>query len=83
MPADRDFLFEKFVDNLELYLAYKDDYTKKMRAVFAKGGADVFEQHWQERDTLDSLRQVTRRALDEYVLSGLTGAPLDKDTKRG
>lgn len=71
--ADRSILFERLLDLLSLYFRQRDDYEAKYRDLDDPTMAD--ELLWQERSHLDALMQLARRALDEYVLTGLTRWP--------
>lgn len=71
--ADRSILFERLLDLLSLYFRQRDDYEAKYRDLDDPSMAD--ELLWQERNHLDALMQLARRALDEYVLTGLTRWP--------
>lgn len=65
----RAFIFERLMDDLELYFDYKRDLNKKVKRAYADHGVDVSEQFWQENEMLENLRERARRALDEYVAS--------------
>ena len=69
MTMDRDILFEKLLDNLELYFEYKRDLNRKVKACYAEGDLETDVYFWQEYEVLDNLRMLTRRALDEDVMS--------------
>jgi hypothetical protein len=66
---DRSVLYERWLDDLQLYLNYKNDLDqKKRRLMESDPQIDNFEEpFWQEEDQLESLREISRRALDEYV----------------
>lgn len=66
---DRSFLFEKLLDNLELYFDAKRELGRKVKAAYAEQDFDVDVRYWQEYETLETLRELARRALDEYVAS--------------
>ena len=67
---DRDLLFEKLLDNLELYFNLKRDLNRKVKAAWAEENFDTEAYYWQEYETLDTLRELSRRALDEYIATG-------------
>ena len=64
---DRSLLYEKWLDDLELYLTTKQSLNRKVRAAYAEGDYDTDVSYWQEYETLETLRELSRRALDEYV----------------
>lgn len=68
MPTDRSILYERWLDDLGLYLEYKHNLQKRVqRLLDSDPEADSYEHFWQEYDTLESLRELSRRALDEYI----------------
>lgn len=67
---DHRILYEKYLDNLELYLNYKRDLDQKVKASYAEGCYDVDVAYWQEYETVDTLRELSRRAFDEYIATG-------------
>lgn len=71
---DRSFLFEKLLDNLELYFDYKRELNEKVKASYEAGDYDTDVHFWQEYQQLENLRELSRRALDEY-----TGSRPDAD----
>lgn len=78
---DRSVLYGHVLDNLELYFDYKRELTKKIKNLHANERSEdtpltYAEEHfWQEYEMLDTLRELSRRALDEYVLTGLSATP--------
>lgn len=70
---DRDILFEKFLDNLELYFDYKRDLNRKVKQMWAsEANAQSDPSYpeaifWEEYEQLYNLRRYARAALDEYV----------------
>lgn len=69
MSEDRSIIFERLLDDLELYFTYKTDLNKRVRGDWDGGNFDTGDKYWQERDTLEAIRERARRALDEYVAS--------------
>lgn len=72
---DRSMLYERYLDDLELYFNYKRDLNKRVKALWEKEHkealgllSDPTEVFWQEYETLDTLRELSMRAFDEYIL---------------
>lgn len=65
--SDRSVIFERFLDDVELYLTYKKDYGHKVRTAWQAGEYDTGDKFWEERDTLEAIRERCRRTLDEYM----------------
>lgn len=75
MSDDRSFIFERLLDDLELYFTYKAELTRKLKGDWNKGEYDTGDKYWEERDTLEAIRERARRALDDYVSSTPTSEP--------
>lgn len=70
IQGQRYIVFERFLDNLELYLDNKEVFRRKAKALADAGKyADIDDLLEAEKDTLETLRELTRRSLDEYVNS--------------
>lgn len=70
---DRDLLFEKFLDNVELYFDCRTQLKAKIRKTPSDALVDMTYEglYWQEYQTLEAIRVLARRALDEYVASAV------------
>lgn len=64
---DRSVLYERWLDDLQLYLDTKRDLDRKVKAAYGEGDFETDQTYWQEYETLETLREISRRALDEYV----------------
>lgn len=73
---NREIVFERLLDNLELYFDQKRELNTKVKAAYEQGEYDVDVHYWQEYEQLEHLRELARRALDEYV----TSAPIPEST---
>ena len=62
-------IFERFLDDLELYFDLKRDLNKKIKRHHEEGDYETDVYYWQEYETLENLRERARRTLDEYVAS--------------
>ena len=67
---DRSVLYERWLDDLDLYLSRKHDLAEKLKKAYESGDyvlGEARDMYWQEEDELESLREISRRALDEYI----------------
>lgn len=70
---DRKMLYERYLDDLELYFNYKRELNEKVKKMWTEDSEmglspnDPEEVFWREYETLDTLRELSMRAFDQYI----------------
>lgn len=74
----RSAIFERFMDDAELYFNMKREYDRKVRAAYETGNPEAYLAHWQEAEQIEDIRERARHALDEYVDSKPDPEPVEQ-----